>query len=280
MEGAVNVGDARLRKNRASFGSWRCWLNFGMILLLQFINGILRSRLELHLTGVINNSEPGVSISVLASVNTDLVEVGIQEVLTLGTSSAFVIDEQVKDDLAGNNVSVAWNVGVSQMTVFGAPEIGVSVTGDSVIGAALVGAEGSNETAGSQVLAVVTGGEEETVVPGEGREGLVPVLNCLNSFEDGRGAGQSLQFSEEAARVSTDLVVELEDLGDNLTIEATNHWDLSSSGESLGPGVLSELSRSICVGNECIGRVDDRSHHGAGGVGAGSNTGVVPPGVE
>jgi hypothetical protein len=60
----------------------------------------------------------------------------------------------------------------------------VSVFGDTLIGAALVSAEGSNQLLGAEVVAVVTRSEEKTVVPCERGKCLVPVLDGLDGFHD------------------------------------------------------------------------------------------------
>ena len=156
----------------------------------------------------------------------------------------------------------------------------MSVTRNTVIWAALVGAEGSDELTGTEVIAVVASCEEKAVVPGEGRERLVPVLDGLDGFEHSGGSGPGLQFGKEITGIHTDLVLELEDVANYLTVEATNHRDLGWAGHHLGLGVLGELSESVFVESEVVGRVDDGSHHGAACVSAGGNASVVPARIE
>jgi len=70
-------------------------------------------------------------------------------------SSECFIDKHVQDNLTSNHITISAISIRCEGSVLSTPEVSVAILGDTLIGAALVSAEWSNELLGTEVVAMV-----------------------------------------------------------------------------------------------------------------------------
>lgn len=137
----------------------------------------------------------------------------------------------------------------------------MTISRNTIVRAAFVSTEGSNELLRAKVIAVVAGGKEQTVAPLDRGHVLIPVFDHLKSLYYSRSTGKSFDLVEELGRVDTNFVLKAENVICNISVEAGNHGNLRWAWHCLRCRLLRELSKSILVKFEVLTRVDNRGHH-------------------
>lgn len=124
-----------------------------------------------------------------AGVDADLRELGVQHSMPVGSSRLSIVNEHAHHCVSGDLIGKSVGQGpVTEHQILSSPPVGLPILGDPVEGARLVRAEMTNETLGSDIVAVSLCGQVESFVPFEGRQlSVLQFIQHCDSVLDGTG---------------------------------------------------------------------------------------------